>query len=396
MHVIHAIQYAGRRSFGVGAVAGPLVAEQRLAGMDARFWTLDSEDEAAEARRDYGLPPEALRRFEPTGPRSLGFSLGLRRAACAPAASQIEVVHQHGIWTGMSSGVAAWRRRHAGRTVVAPHGSLARWALRRSAWKKRLAALAYERENLAHASAIHVLSALEADQVRDYGLRVPLACIPAGISQAWLDSTGDAARFRTRHGLAPDTRLLLFLGRISPVKNLGSLIQAWARTGPAAQPWALVLAGTSEFGHEAELREVIRQAGLTDRIHWVGSLYGEDKRDAYAAAECFVLPSFTENFGVVVLEALACSRPALTSTGGPWDCLPTAGCGWRVEPTVDALAAALHELFASSPAHLAAMGVRARALAERDFTWPSICARTRQLYAWLRQGGTPPPFVSLP
>lgn len=395
MKVLHAMTFVGRRSYGLGAVAGPLVAEQRRCGLDASIWSLDTRGEADEASGDYGLPEGALRRFDSNGPRSLGFSFGLRHAVQDLSSNAIDVIHQHGIWTGVSHALAGWRRRNPGRTVVAPHGSLAPWALARSAWKKHLALAAYERENLREAGCLHVLSRLELEQARSFGIRGPVACIPAGITHEWLESKGDGNRFRKRHQLPTDQRLLLFVGRISPVKNLSALLKAWARTGTASQGWGLVLAGVPEFGYEVEVRREAALAGLDKQIYWLGPVYGDDKRDAYAAAECLVLPSFTENFGVVVLEALASARPAMTSTGGPWSILEDERCGWWVKPDIDTLAGALLRLFSTSQTELRSMGARGHHLAQKEFAWPRICDRTRRLYQWIRHGGGTPPFVTL-
>lgn len=395
MKVVHAIAFAGRRSYGLGAVAGNIVAEQRRAGIDASVWCLDTDAEGADALRDYGLEPAAMRRFKATGPRSLGFSLDMERAARAADAAVIDVFHEHGIWTGVSHVVSSWSRRHRHPTVIAPHGAMAPWALRRSAWKKRLARWGYENANFSGAACFHATSALEYRDFREYGLRCPVACIPNGVKDEWLASTGDGARFRAKYGIEPGRRILLFMGRLTPVKNLVRLVEAWAATGTTARDWVLVLAGAAEFGYEVQLDERIRQLGLGDAVRAVGGIHGQDKRDGFAAAECFVLPSLSEGFGMVVLEAIATGIPAIATTGASWEILPKEDCGWWVAPDADGLAGALAAVFASPPERLAGMGRKARALAERDFAWRNVCRQTGSLYEWLRHGGTVPPFVKL-
>jgi len=185
------------------------------------------------------------------------------------------------------------------------------------------------------------------------------------------------------------------MGRITPVKNLIALMEAWAMAGSLTRDWILVLAGAPEFGYEVELRDRIQQLGIGTAVRAVGSIHGQDKRDAYAAAEAFVLPSLSEGFGMVILEAIATGIPALTTTGAAWERLPAEGCGWRVPPDVAGLTHGLGELLAASSDELAAMGCRARRIAERDFAWCTVREQTSKVYHWLRHGGTPPAYVLL-
>ena len=187
---------------------------------------------------------------------------------------------------------------------------------------------------------------------------------------------------------------MLFMGRLSPIKNLVRLVEAWATVGSAADDWMLVLAGAAEFGYDKVLGTEIERFGLSGQVHWVGPVYGQDKRDGFDAAECFVLPSLSEGFGMVVLEAIAAGLPALTTSGASWECLRREGCGWWVKPDVGGLADALREIFGHDTRTLQDMGDRARALAKRDFTWRTVCEQTGRLYDWLRHGGSMPSFVA--
>ena len=395
MKILHAITLVGPKSFGLGAVAGSLASEQILSGIDAAVWSLDDAQGAAAARETYGLENNRLRTFPHTGPGFLGFSRGLHIALCGPEGAGINVVHQHGIWTGVSLSVHRWRRCHDGITVVAPHGALAGWALRRSGWKKALALRAYEGANLETASCHHATSRLEVEDFRSFGFKGAIASVPNGVSEGWLASRGEGDRIRSRFGIPKDKRIVLFMGRLSPVKNLVALIEAFAGAGEAGRDWVLMLAGAPEFGYQSEVSEAVGRHSLEGRVRCVGMLRGQEKRDAYAAAELFVLPSIAEGFGMVVLEAIATGLPAITTTGAAWEVLRSEGCGWWVQPTVCGLGGALFEALGMSRSELADKGMRARAIAAERFSWAAVCAQLDELYKWLSKGGTMPSFVSL-
>lgn len=113
----------------------------------------------------------------------------------------------------------------------------------------------------------------------------------------------------------------------------------------------------------------------------------------YRAADLFILPSLSENFGIVVLEALASETPVLATTGAPWPALLQHGCGWWVEPSVAGIARGLAEAFASTPATLCRMGIRGRQLVESCYTWSIAARRTIDLYQWVLGRSPRPAFV---
>ena len=136
---------------------------------------------------------------------------------------------------------------------------------------------------------------------------------------------------------------MLYLGRISPVKNLCMLVKVMAGMGDTLQNWLLVIAGKDEFDYCAELEATIRELHMEKQVRFVGSLYDEDKRNAFAAAELFVLPSLRESSSLVVLESLGAATPVLTTKGTPWQELETYQCGWWSDINVDAISAVLYK-----------------------------------------------------
>lgn len=395
MRILHLTSTVGLRSYGLGQVALNLVKAQRTHGHDAVIWSLDPEEERQRSLALIGLPTEAIRRFDRVGPELLAWSPAMMRAAAVDG-KEFDIVHQHGIWTAISRVTNLLRTQHGRLTVVGPQGSLEPYALRKSRWKKRVALWAYESANLRGASCIHAVTTVEVAQAAAFSPHSPVALIANGISQAWLDSTGDGARFRSRFGIPGDRRVVLFMSRIAPKKGLPMLLQAWSGLRDSHPKWNLVVIGGDEDGHKAEVESLARQLDLTDHILFVDPVIGQDKRDAFAAAELFVLPTRSEGFPMVVLEALGAGVPAIVSRGAAWEDLEVHGCGWWVDISVDAIGAAMRDALGREPANLSAMGAAARGLVESKYHWRYLSLRTVELYQWLHHQGPTPAFVTLP
>jgi len=337
-----------------------------------------------------------VRVFAAAGPASIGFSPAAERWARSPEAAGFGVLHQHGIWQAFSRVTLRWRERLRRPTVVAPHGSLDPQVLAYSPWKKALARLAYEGRNLAGASCLHATAAGELRQLRELGFRNPVAVLPNGVSEAWLSSVGDAARFRAAHGLPGDARILLYISRIHRQKGLLTLVEAFARNRRALDGWVLVVAGPGyDPPYLAAIEALIAEQGLSPLVRLVGELRGAARRDAFTAAELLVLPSRSENFGLVVAEAVGVGVPVITTRGAvAWEVLRTERIGWWVDPDRASLEDALLSAARLDPAELAGMGGRGRALVLRDYRWGPIARRTLELYAWLAGDAPRPDFVA--
>jgi glycosyltransferase involved in cell wall biosynthesis len=297
---------------------------------------------------------------------------------CDGAAGGV-ILHDHGVWLATNHAVAAFARKAHVVRVVSPRGMLSTWAMQRGWLKKRAAWLAYQRRDLESVTAFHATSDAEAAEIRALGFTQPIAVIPNGVAfPEAIERTAGANGRRT----------MLFLSRIHPKKGLENLLRAWHAAAPPAE-WRLVIAGPDEGGHRAEIERVVAEQGLGRRVEFPGEISDADKWRWYAAADVFVLPSFSENFGLVVGEALAAGTPAITTTGSPWREAAAQGAGWEAEPTVAGLTAALRAAIACSDRERAAMGARGSLWVRRRFAWRGAAERMREFYAEL--GGLAPP-----
>lgn len=320
------------------------------------------------------------------GPSSIGYA---PHAAARLRAMNADIAHSHGLWKHTSRVVAQWASKTRRPYVVSPHGMLDAWALKRSVWKKTIAARLYENEHLRRASCLHALCDAEAETIRELGFANPICVIPNGIAMPAVD---DSRAAPWANIIPPDRRVMLFLGRLHPKKNLAALIEAWP--SPEDTPdWHLVIAGWDQGGHENALRALVAKRNLGHRIHFLGPLFGPQKDAALRRADAFMLPSLSEGLPMAILEAWSYGKPVLQ----------TAACnlpdGFRhnaaiqISPSVPSLAGELRGILQMPAAALAEIGRNGRQLAERNFSWTGIAAQMLEVYAWLLDGGCRPACV---
>lgn len=392
MRVVHMIPSAGPASFGGGVVALNLVREQCRLGVGAEIWSLDTAADREWASRSYGVDTEAIKCFTPSLPARALWSRKMEQAARREGAG-IALVHQHAIWAGLSRISLAARMKHGIPTVVTPHGSLEKWALGKSGFKKKIALALYEHENLKQASCLYACSEPEVASFRDFGLKNPVAVIPNGVTSDWLSCQGNAGDFRSQHKIPDGKKIILFLSRISPKKGLPMLIEALAMNRDRLREWHLVIAGADEFNHKIDVENLIQTKNLAENVTFSGQLFDQAKVDAFAAADLFVLPTLSENFGIVVIEALGTGTPVITTKGAPWGLLLSSGCGWWADVTQGAITEALRDAFSRTPEQLREMGQRGKELVVSSFTWQQAAQKTVRLYDWLLGRGEQPDFV---
>lgn len=327
----------------------------------------------------------------------------------------LELCHQHGIWLRCSHETTTFAHRHGIPLIIAPRGMLEPWAINNSKWKKKLAWALYQKHDLQKATAFHATALSEAESIRRLGFKQPIAVIPNGIVLPDVAGSREQRAESAEHGALnpslqapssmphalnskphapgslPTARTALFLSRINPKKGLPMLLDAWAKVAPS--DWRLVIAGNDDANHLPLVERKISELGLGGRVTIVGPLFGKAKEEAYINADLFVLPSYSENFGIVVTEALGYSLPVLTTTGCPWQELETHNCGWWVEPTPLGIEQGLNQALRTKNEELSAMGMRGRRLVEANYQWPGIADKMLEFYDWILNGGKQPDFV---
>ncbi|MEP7246192.1 MAG: glycosyltransferase [Gammaproteobacteria bacterium] len=305
----------------------------------------------------------------------------LRRLAWAPSLAQrlrdtiaeFDVVHLHSVFLWPTWAAARAAHRAGVPYIVAPRGMLVRDLIRRkNRWVKTAWISLIERVTLAQAAGIHVTAEIESADLRALGLTLPeVVWIPNGVewpSQHVPLHEGPFAQLPKRYAL--------FLSRISWKKGLDRLITAWQ--------WVpglpLVIAGNDDEGYRPKLEALASSLGLADRIMFVGPVSDAHKWALYEHAELFVLPSYSENFGNVVAEAMAMECPVVvTPEVGIAPMVSAAGAGLVTDGAPEQLAASIRQVL-SDAGRRREFGRRGREVVLAQLSWSGVAAQTEDLY----------------
>ena len=366
------------------------------------------------------------------------------------AVREFDLVHIHGIWSRKLHQVAAMCRKAGVPYVIAPRGMLEPWSLKQKGLKKRIARFLYQDRDLKLAAALHATAESEAEQFRKLGFKNKIIISPNGVNvpEGGLNADASHTQNFAKSDVATtptssatpqsafcqgSSRRALFVSRMHPKKGVLELVESWARVKEGSRGskgldgWTCELVYTmnseEERAYEQQVKERILSLGMTyvdaascrvrrdedvastDFI-FTGPLDDEKKWEAYARADLFVLPTYSENFGIVVAEALWAGVPVITTKGTPWkdlegavggvvpnapqshsnetalsdDCgglrisRPTGRCGWWIDlPPIDSLDAALREACGADAASpLKEMGRRGHELVESKYTWSAV------------------------
>ncbi len=310
-----------------------------------------------------------------------------------------DIIHLHGIWLPQIHIAVKVAKRHGVPYIQTPRGMLEPWSLRQKKWKKRLAMWLYQRRDLTHAAALHATAESEAEHLRELGFTNPIIVSPNGVnlpSRGIRDEglgIGEVSQLSTFNSQLSSAkgRRALFMSRMHPKKGVLELVEAWSKLKPTGWRCELVytISGEEEREYEAKVKRRIEELGLGDDFIRTGALTGDDKWEAYRKADFFVLPTYSENFGIVVAEALYAGLPVITTKGAPWRELLGIGdkglgnsgrCGYWIDVGVEPLVPALREMMALTDEQRAAMGARGRKLVEEKYTWPAIAAQMKREY----------------
>jgi len=353
---------------------GPIVAVHGLCkalvarGHDVEVFTTNVDGSGvSDVPLDRPVDLDGVRvRYFPTEVRRLYVSRAMRAALRSMRA---DVVHAHSVFLWPTAAAARAARRANVPYVVSPRGMLVDELIRR---KSRFAKSAWIRlvewRTFTHAAAIHLTTQRELDDAQAIGIPIPRAVVvPNGID---LPPLSPQPR---------DANTILFLGRVNWKKGLDRLIEAVDRVPDAR----LVIAGPDD---ENTIAALPRSA----RVTYAGEVRGEAKEQLLRRATIVVLPSLSENFGNVVLEAMAHETPVIVTPGvGLADEVRSSGAGVVTDGEPESLANAIATLFAD-PLLRATMGRRGREAAEQRFTWSRVAEEMETMYANIRSEAATP------
>lgn len=269
----------------------------------------------------------------------------------------IDIIHIHGCWSPILFFAKLLAKNNQIKYLISPHGCLQQCALNHKWLKKKIAYFLYQKNILCGASMIVVTSDQEYRSIRDLKLQNSVAIIPLGIANSSHSNFPCVIRSK---------KSILFLSRIHEKKGVEDLIDAW--TFIRDPSWKIVIAGAGNYFFVDRLKDKIKELNLCADIEFVGEVIGDEKERIFSEASIFVLPSYSENFGIVVGESLIRGVPVITTNKTPWQDILNEGCGWYIEPGVESLRLALEEAISHSPESLSKMGARGKEYILKNYT----------------------------
>lgn len=290
-----------------------------------------------------------------------------------------DVFHLHNLWTPNLHWTARSCRKNGIPYLISPRGTLEPWPLSQKKLKKKLSWLLYQKKDLMKASCIHATSEAEAYNIRNLGIRTPIAIIPNGINvenYPYLKTDNDI------------NKTILFLSRVSSKKGVETLIKVWKSIPDQIKSnWVLRIVGEGDKGlddsYYLSIKKLIRDSELSNSVVLAGPKYGIDKINEYKNANLFVLPTYSENFGMVIAEAMVSGVPVITTSGTPWKILNDKKIGWWIENNGNELKNAIVEAISLTETARLHKGVESRKIIIENFSMDVVTSKYNELYNWI-------------
>lgn len=381
MRILHLIATLSRESGGPAQACVEMAAAVARRGHEVSIYTTNWKDGGTEdvpTDRVVVRDGFSVRYFPVHAPRFWKPSMAMARALGRDMPG-FDVVHLHSIYLFHDLAGGHYARRHGVPYIVRPHGMLDPYIRAHHRARKWLMEVTFQNRVLRHATAIHYTSDVEREISTPFAMGAPAKVVPLGVDLTGFDALPSPEIFHQRF---PETRgktIVLYLSRLHFKKGLDLLIPAFAELAAKDPSLHLVLAGPDD-GMVAKCREWAARDGVSGRVTFTGMLRGEDKLSAFAAARLFTLPSYSENFGIAPVEAMAAGLPIVISDQvNIWRELQRGGGATAIPCDRAALVTAMTPLLADAQA-AREMGRRARATVDQLYRWDNVGAALETMY----------------
>lgn len=380
MRILHIIPSLAERSGGPSKAVVEMCRELGRRGHDARIYTTDADGPNAldvPLGRSVAVGGVDITYFSAT--RNEYYKVSLPMVAAVKAnVSHYDVVHIHSLYQFSATVAAHYCRKYGVPYILQPHGTLDPYIYRHHRFRKWPYEALIERRNIRCAAAVHFTSVEEMALAHSLGLGLRGEVVPLGI-----EIEDDAFNSEAADSLWPELvgkKIVLFLGRVNFKKGLDTLARAFGEVRRCRRNVQLVIAGPDNDGYVPRVRRWLADQGVLDATTFTGMVLGERKAALLERADLFVLPSYSENFGIAVVEAMAAGLPVVISNRvNIWREIDAAGAGLVVNTDAGEVANAVLALL-DSPPIAKEMGARGRRLARDRFSWRTAGERLIQLY----------------
>ena len=302
---------------------------------------------------------------------------------------EYDLYHTNGLWMYCNHITCSMARRKGRPYIITPHGMLYPNALHRSYWKKWPLIQFCFRKDINQADCLHVTCKAEMEHIRNFGYHGAIAIIPNPANLPdYLEEIASAKSIFLKCNLP---KKFGFLGRLHPIKKVENLLYGMAMLSHP-QDCGLVIMGKGDDNYEQFLRNEVKRLELKN-VTFKGFVSGREKYEQLARLSCLFLPSDSENFGMIVTEALSVGTPVMASLGTPWEELNTTGCGWWIDRSPENIAHVMQNVIETPVPKLLAMGEKGRQLVQEKFTSIQVARQMQQLYEWLGGYEKKPEFI---
>ena len=284
---------------------------------------------------------------------------------------QPDVVHINCCWMPACAFTQKWAQALGYKVVLTPHGMLEPWIMARHYWSKKVPALLlYQKSAVVKADVLHATAKSEKENLQRLGYNDRIKVIANGIDVEDIEMKPSWKR----------NKEILFLSRIHVKKGINFLLEAVAQLKEQMEGYVIRIAGEGDVTYIEELKQLAARLGISQLIIFEGGVYGNRKWELFRQADLFILPTHSENFGIVVAEALASGTPVITTMGTPWSELESQRCGWWTEVGTEATAQALCNFLSLTEDELEMMGRNGRKLVEEKYSVRKVAKEFVDMY----------------
>lgn len=294
-----------------------------------------------------------------------------------------DIVHIHSLYLFHGMAAGHYARKHGVPYIVRPHGTLDPVMYARHRYRKRIMEMLFEDRNIRLADALHYTTEEELVLAKPYVHGSTGFVVPNGVNSSDYSELPARGTFRSRYKLLEGKKMLLFFSRINFKKGLDVLVEAFKHIHRQHPDTVLVLTGPDDENYGQKVREWLKAAGLSEFAIFTGMLTGQDKLAVLRDADLFLLPSYSENFGIAVVEAMACGIPVVISDKvNIWREVVQEGAGLATPVDPVKVAEAACQLL-DDPALCARMGEQGRKMVSHYYEWSQVGAQLEQEYRQL-------------
>lgn len=383
MKILHLANVIGEhKGGGVHEVVVNLYKNQKALGHEPHIWYPGALNDSDSIRLD-----DNVKALDTYGDSKYGIVKDLLKPIDSSLES-FDIIHQHGVWMPMSLLNLRIKNNINIPSLVQPHGYLEPFRLNLKKYKKKFGFLLFEKRNILKSDVILACSSTEETNLKVMFPSKTVATIENGIAPEFLYDP-------SLKNKTTNVKILLFLSQIIPLKGLDRLIEVIYELGRESfRGWELHIAGYNAGTYGDALSNKVSDLNLLDIVKFIGPQLGIEKTRTYDNATAFILPTFNENFGIVVAEALSRGLPVITTKGAPWADIELYDCGYWVDNDKEGIKKGILELLSKSKEELELMGKRGKKLIKEKYLWNSSAQKSIELYKWMINSGKKPLFIN--